>query len=141
MKEYETVCILKPDLPVASLARVREKIQKILTDSKSEVITEKDWGKRKLAYPIAKGHFGHYLYYNYLGTGEFIPELERTFKNEEGVIRYLTVKVSEKATKETAAAAKRASLPEDLKFGGDERPQYEGHRGRDEGGHYAEENL
>lgn len=142
MNEYETVCILKPDLPAANLSRIREKIQKILTDNKAEVLTEKDWGKRKLAYPIAKGHYGHYLYTNYLGSGQFIPELERTLKYEESVIRYLTVKMSEKATKESVEKAKRANMPEDLKFGGfDDRPSFEGHRGRDEGGHYAEENL
>lgn len=144
MNEYETVCIMQPDLPSARQDKIRDRIQKLLSDNQAEVVDQKDWGKRKLAYRIGKFLFGHYLYFDYIGTGRFIAELERILKYEEGVIRYLTVKVAEDTKKENAAGSPRVNQPEEMKFGEDPRfKDSEGYRGgRNDymGGHYAEEN-
>lgn len=93
MNEYETVCVLQPDLAPARLDKVREKVQKILGDAQASVLNVNDWGKRKLAYRVDKYTFGHYLYFNYSGNGKFIIDLERALKYEEDVLRYLTVKM------------------------------------------------
>jgi len=92
-REYETVYVLKADLPEARLVRVKEKISKIISDQGGEIITEKDWGKRALAYKIEKASYGHYFFLNYKGDGAFIAELERILKLEEDVIRFLTMKL------------------------------------------------
>lgn len=93
MYEYETIYITKPDLPVSQTEKVAEKVQKILTENKAKIELIKDWGKRKLAYPIAKLNNGHYFYVSYMGNGQFINDLERILKFDEDVIRYLTVRI------------------------------------------------
>ena len=83
MYEYETISILKPDLPADRLTKLTDRVQKILVEGKAELLDHRDWGKRKLAYRIGKLHFGHYVYFNYVGNGQFITELERILKYEE----------------------------------------------------------
>lgn len=142
-REYETVYVLKPDLPAARLTRVQEKVNKIITENGGEIILEKDWGKRKLAYKIAKGQFGHYFFYNYKGTGAFINDLERTLKYEEDVIRFLTVKLDPRKAgsgKGKVNAIEEGKLKnEDLKVRDFEDRGHHHHHNRDRGGdhHHA----
>ena len=71
-----------------------------------------DQGKRKLAYEIRKFQKGHYLCLSYLDTGKVVPELERTLRLEESILRFLTVQVNPEvkdieARKAEAAEAER----------------------------------
>ena len=93
MHEYETIYITKADIAPARAEKIAEKVQKILTENKAKIELIKDWGKRKLAYPINKQGMGHYFYVSYQGTGSFINDLERTLKYDEDVVRYMTIKL------------------------------------------------
>lgn len=125
MNEYETVYILQPDLVLARHIKLRDKVYKILGDHGAQVLLEKDWGKRKLAYRLHAHFFGHYFYFHYQGNGMFIPELERTLKYEEDVIRFLTVKLRDGAHLSKLGEPKRISQPEEMKLKLDEgRPSW-----------------
>lgn len=93
MREYETVYILKPDLSADRWKKVSDRIEKIFSDTNSEMIEKKDWGKKKLAYRIGSDFYGHYFYVNFKTESNPIPELERTLRYEEEVIRFLTVRL------------------------------------------------
>ncbi len=124
-REYETVYILQPDLPAAKVDKVRDRVLKILTENKAEVLHQKDWGKRKLSYRIGKYLFGQYFYFNYLGEGQFIQEVERILKYEEDVVRYMTVKMEIANEKDRTGKLKRVTLPEEAKLKTDDsRPFY-----------------
>ena len=58
-----------------------------------KVLTVDNWGKRKLAYEIAKQLKGIYLYWQYLGTAGLVEELERNLRMLDSVIRYHTIKL------------------------------------------------
>lgn len=121
MKEYETVYILQPDLPTDKVGRILDRVKRVLNEGKAEILTEKDWGKKKLSYRIDKHTFGQYQFLNYQGDGHFIGELEKILKYEEGVIRYLTIKTVDDVAK--APKIKRVVQPEDVKFAlDDHRP-------------------
>lgn len=131
MYEYETIYITKPDIPVARAEKIAEKVQKILTENKAKIELIKDWGKRKLAYPIAKNSMGHYFMVSYAGTGSFIGDLERILKFDEDVVRYMTIKkgsVEENAKK--AGPKKHIELEEahtgffDISMEGDFRQDF-----------------
>ncbi len=113
MREYETVYILKPDLPSDRTEKIADKVSRILKEGKAELLGQKDWGKRKLAYPFRSCSSGHYFYFNYLGDGRLITDLERTLKYEEEVVRFLTVKVGEaEAAKKRGPQKKLDTLDE-----------------------------
>jgi small subunit ribosomal protein S6 len=52
---------------------------------------------RKLAYPIERKTNGYYAYVEFQGNGEFIEKLERNYRYDDQVIRYLTVKLEKHA--------------------------------------------
>ncbi|MBI2339439.1 MAG: 30S ribosomal protein S6 [Deltaproteobacteria bacterium] len=111
MNEYETIYIAEPDLPAGRVEKISEKVLKILKEGKAEIIDQRDWGVRKLAYRIGKFTSGRYIFFNYTGNGHFVAELERTLKYEEGVVRYLTLVAA--SEKEIARRKKRINQPEE----------------------------
>ena len=93
MNSYETVFILTP---VLSEDQTKEAVQKFEKDIKSlggKVKHSESWGLRKLAYPIQKKSTGFYFLLEFEGPGTAINELEVTFKRDERVMRFLTVKM------------------------------------------------
>lgn len=91
-REYETICLFAPDATGETKKKVEEKIQKIFTSHKVKEVTRKEWGNRKLAYPIKRYKTAHYVQYIYQAPGHVIADLERNLSYEESVLRYLTVR-------------------------------------------------
>jgi small subunit ribosomal protein S6 len=75
--EYETVVVLRPDLDDAQTYGIVEKLEKIIADNGGYLLDRDDWGKRKLAYPIAKHLKGHYVLLNHLAPAPVIAMVER----------------------------------------------------------------
>ena len=143
MSEYETVAIFHPDSPASKVDKVREKVLRILQDHKGNLVLDKDWGSRKLAYRIGHSHFGKYHFFRYEGDGSFVPEIERMLRLEEGVLRFLTIRVEIDPTRSAAQKSNRISDPEEGRFGFDEMGARGGFSRRDNehsaGGHHAQE--
>ncbi|MBK7757229.1 MAG: 30S ribosomal protein S6 [Deltaproteobacteria bacterium] len=99
--EYETIYILKPEVPEDIVRTLNEKVDGIIGRYEGHILIRDDWGKRKLAYPIQKNSKGHYLYVNYLGPSDLVLEVERNLRIEENLLRFLTVKLSEDVDVET----------------------------------------
>lgn len=95
MREYETIVILKAEVGDDILDRVNGKVERSISDFKGVVLVKENWGKKKLAYDIAKNPKGHFLFFHYLGAGGMVAEIERLLKIDDGVIRYMTIKVDE----------------------------------------------
>ena len=89
---YETMYILRPDIPEEEVDSHLKKYSEILEKSGTEVLDNQMRGKRRLAYPIAKHKEGIYVQLSHKGTGQQVSTLERAMRLSEDVIRYLTVK-------------------------------------------------
>jgi len=94
-REYETVYILRPNTPNEGVAEVNTRIKGIIEGLGGKVIKVDNWGKRRLAYEVAKERKGIYLYWQYLAQPGVVEETERNLRMLDSVIRYLTVKVDE----------------------------------------------
>jgi len=116
MHEYETIYLLKPDLPTSQVKTLKEKFAQIITKADGRILAHSDWGKRKLAYDVQKLRYGQYLYLQFLAEGELISELERILKYEDQVMKFLTVKLAHKVNveKRLAAAGKEVDAPKGL---------------------------
>lgn len=95
MRQYETIYLLKADLPPDQLTEIKEKFTKNLSGGSSHILSQGDWGKRKLAYDIEKNRYAHYIYLRYLTTGDVVHNLERLLKIEDSVLKFLTVRLDE----------------------------------------------
>ena len=89
---YETMYILRPDIPEEEVDSHLKKYREILEKSGTEVLDSQMRGKRRLAYPIAKHKEGIYVQLSHTGNGQQVATLERAMRLGEDVIRYLTVK-------------------------------------------------
>ena len=89
---YETMYILRPDIPEEEVDSHLKKYSEMLVESGVEVLDSQMRGKRRLAYPIAKHKEGIYVQLSHKGNGQQVALLERAMRLSEDVIRYLTIK-------------------------------------------------
>ncbi len=89
---YETVFILTPVLSDEQAKEAVEKFKGVLTEQGAEIVNEENWGMKKLAYPIEKKSTGLYIMLEFTAEPEVIEKLEVTYRRDERVIRFLTVK-------------------------------------------------
>ena len=116
MRHYETTYILRPNLGESQFNEVIDRINGIISEFGGALVSLDRWGLKKLAYTIKKEAQGYYVYVNYAAPGETITEIERVFRIDDRVMRYLTVKLSDSiddagivAEKERIAAAAAAA--------------------------------
>lgn len=94
-REYELVMIVRPDFNKPAILDLVKKIQGIFEREGASLLKVENWGLRTLAYPIKQNKRGIYLYVRFLGGSATVAELERNLRLDEGVVRYLTVKIDE----------------------------------------------
>ena len=93
MSNYETVFILTP---VLSEEQTKEAVKKFEGEIKAfggKLKHSEAWGLKKLAYPNQKKTTGFYFLLDFEGEGDLISQLEVSFKRDERVMRFLTVKM------------------------------------------------
>jgi small subunit ribosomal protein S6 len=54
-----------------------------------------EWGNRNLAYEIKKKTRGFYYRFDYCGSGALVDELERFFRIDDRVMKYMTVLIEQ----------------------------------------------
>ena len=89
---YETMYILRPDIPEEEVDSHLKKYNEILEKSGTEVLDSQMRGKRRLAYPISKHKEGIYVQLSHKGNGQQVALLEKAMRLSEDVIRYISVK-------------------------------------------------
>jgi small subunit ribosomal protein S6 len=97
MRHYEICFIVHPDQSEQVPAMV-ERYKGIVAARKGTVHRLEDWGRRQLAFPLAKVHKAHYVLMNIECDGETIAELEHSFRFNDAVLRHLTIKMTKAVT-------------------------------------------
>lgn len=104
MRRYETIVIIDPDLPEDDRTAVLTRIQEIIPQQEGIFLQEDLWGVKKLAYDIKKKPRGYYARIDYCGTGKVVDELERFFRIDDRIMKYLTVQLDSDADAEQIKA-------------------------------------
>jgi small subunit ribosomal protein S6 len=118
MKRYETIFIVQADLPDEDINSTIDRYQNILTNLKGTLINVERWGKKKMAYAIGKKNRGFYTLLDYASQSNVVSELERNFKIDDKVLKYMTILKSEKVNweqieKERAEAKRKEAAIEE----------------------------
>ena len=93
MRHYEIVFIVHPDQS-EQVPGMIERYRNTITQGNGTIHRIEDWGRRQLAYPIAKVFKAHYVLMNVEVSNEVLLELESAFKFNDAVLRHLTVSKS-----------------------------------------------
>ncbi len=97
LNQYETVFIVTPVLSEDQMREAVDKFRKFLKDNDAEIVHEESWGLKKLAYPIQKKSTGFYHLFEFKTNPELIDKWEITFRRDERILRFLTVKLDKHA--------------------------------------------
>jgi small subunit ribosomal protein S6 len=90
--DYELALIIRPEVEEEGQAALIERFSEILTSAGGEVQDVESWGRRRLAYPIRKIQEGFYYFIQGQFSASVLPELERTIKLNEDILRYMVVR-------------------------------------------------
>ncbi|WP_437974357.1 30S ribosomal protein S6 [Sorangium sp. So ce295] len=110
-REYETIYILRPDIDADGAERIGSRLAEVVGRESGRLTKVETWGRRRLAYDIAKHRRGVYVYLKYLGGGKVVSEIERNLRLSDGVLKYQTVLVRNDVEVEGVTIA-----DEDVKF-------------------------
>lgn len=100
-RQYETVILVRPDAAEAVQSTVRQRVGEIISNAGGRVVRWETWGKRRLAYEIAKQNKAFYLYSNYVTSQQAVREIERNLRILEPVLKYQTVRLAEEVDLDT----------------------------------------
>ncbi|HEY5497147.1 MAG TPA: 30S ribosomal protein S6 [Syntrophales bacterium] len=91
-RRYETIFITPADIPDEELQALIERYSAIITGRKGILVKVEKWGKRKLAYEIKKHLRGYYILLDFAGQTDVVNEMERNFKIDDKILKYMTIK-------------------------------------------------
>ena len=119
MRHYENLVIVKPTLTEEEAKASIAAIEEVLTSNGAEIVARDEMGTKKLAYPIQKNERGYFHVVYYTMAPSSIAEVERRFRINEDLLRFVTIKYDSKrevtawkelvAKTEKKAAAKTAA--------------------------------
>lgn len=111
-RHYESVVILNAALEDEQIETTLTRIQETLKTNGAEISDIERWGRKRLAYPIQKSKSGYYAIFRFESPTETIKELERIYRLDETIVRYLTIMLGKEDLKYIAQMKERASKQE-----------------------------
>ena len=115
MTVYETICIIKTTLTDEEMGKLIAKVRGFIEKAGGEILKMENWGKKKMAYEVRKEKKGAYVFFRFRGPSPVVSELERQYRLEDAIIKFLTIKCDPKMLAEEmareGAAAGHAALP------------------------------
>ena len=90
MRHYEICFLVHPDQS-EQVPAMLERYRALIEGSNGAIHRLEDWGRRQLAFPIAKLHKAHYVLMNIECDDATLTEIEGIFRFNDAVLRHLTV--------------------------------------------------
>ena len=102
MQNYELMVIFTPVLSDDDYKGAQKKFTSLISESGGEVLNEKPWGLKSLAYPINKKTTGLYWVMEYKAPSDFNEKLKIQLLRDESVLRHLCTKLDKYAVEYNA---------------------------------------
>ena len=103
MRHYEIVFLVHPDQSEQVPAMI-DRYKGMIAAGNGSVHRLEDWGRRQLAYPIAKVHKAHYVLLNIECDQKTLAELIGAFRFSDAVLRHLVTNVETALTEPSPMA-------------------------------------
>ena len=91
MRHFEICFMVHPDQS-EQVPAMLERYRALIEGNNGTIHRLEDWGRRQLAFPIAKLHKAHYILMNIECDNHTLSELEGIFRFNDAVLRHLTVR-------------------------------------------------
>jgi small subunit ribosomal protein S6 len=97
VRNYELVLVVSPEVGDEGLPTMVERVNGYITERGGEVKQVDQWGKRRLAYPIARQAEGYYVVTQFSLEPQAVRSLEGNLELTEDLLRHLVTRVEETA--------------------------------------------
>lgn len=94
MNKYESVIIVNPTINKEKEKEIENKYSKLMNKN-GKLESFENLGTKKLAYEIQKHKEGIYMQFYFKSKSEFIAELERQYRIDDDVIKFITIRVED----------------------------------------------
>ena len=139
MRRYETIFIADNDLSEEDRSPIFEKLKDLIQQHSGLLVMVDQWGGKKLAYEIKKKARGYYVRLDYCGSGILVNEIERFFRIDDRILKYMTVvldkdvdietvkeeiaRIEEAQTDETASSDENSDVEPDVESKAADEPE------------------
>ena len=97
MRLYETIFIASPTLTDEQSEELVKHFEGVIAEQGGELLKTDKWGRKKLAYEVQKFSEGYYTLFQMNAGSKLVAELERRFRNNDAVIKFMSVRLDEEA--------------------------------------------
>ncbi|HEX2055886.1 MAG TPA: 30S ribosomal protein S6 [Nitrospiraceae bacterium] len=104
MEIYESLFIIRPSLNDEETASLFDKMKGVVEKNGATLMKAENWGRKKLAYEIKRERKGTFVYFYFKGPGQVVGELERSYRLEDSIIKFLTVRLEKELAPPRGAA-------------------------------------
>jgi small subunit ribosomal protein S6 len=113
MRTYELVFVVDPRVADEDVVALTQEYKQMISAGGSQVTKEESWGRRKLAYPIAKLNEGKYVMLGIESEGgkSSLPAVEHRMRQNDKILRYLTVRTDEDLKRAASRHPQGAARP------------------------------
>lgn len=127
---YETAFVVRPDASEEVVNSIKSSLADTFKEYGAEVLVNDSWGVKSFAQPTESGlKKGSYHYFMYKGAGKLNAEIERKFRINESLVRFMIVKLGEdkhqddivKNYKNPNNSQANADLDDEGGFGGEDK--------------------
>jgi len=108
-KHYETYIIVDGNFEDNVIEDIIKKYEAFFKKNDVEIKNVDRIGRRRMAYAIKKKQNGFYICFELIAKPEVIAKLERNYKLDENILRYLSIIMDKKTLKEKDDYLKKKS--------------------------------
>lgn len=94
---YESAVLMNAALEDEQIQSIISRIKETITNSGGVISDFEDWGRKRLAYMVKKNKIGYYAVFRFIAPPVVLSKIDRLFKLDDNILRYLTIKLSEAA--------------------------------------------
>ncbi|MEQ1793369.1 MAG: 30S ribosomal protein S6 [Nitrospira sp.] len=91
MELYESLFIIRPSVSDEETNTLIDKMKTVADKTGAQFIKAENWGKKKLAYEVRHERKGTYAYFYFRAPNTTVAELERAYRLEDNILKFLTV--------------------------------------------------
>ena len=96
-KMYESAVLINAALEDDQIQAIISHIKELISSNDGEITDVEEWGRRRLAYMIKRSKIGYYIIFQFNAYPQIISSLEKFYKLDENILRYLSIKLTKNA--------------------------------------------
>jgi len=96
-KMYESAVLINAALEDDQIQSIISHIKELISSNDGEITDVEDWGRKRLAYMIKRSKIGYYIIFQFNAYPQIISPLEKFYKLDENILRYLNIKLTKNA--------------------------------------------